>query len=173
MFGIQNSRDFYEKLVAEYEDLHHDPMSARIAVNCAITAYHLAEWIWGDWLKGNLAAQAAVGVHTVDEFKKWVDTQTPYFAAMQSITNGTKHFNQNAFSQTQLSEGAFDRNAFDPNAFSVNGLLIEVQTDSGAHWYDYETVLEQLLLFWREFLLKHSPYTDLSLPPSSVAEFEQ
>jgi hypothetical protein len=169
MFGIQNSRDFYEKLVAEFEDLHHDPMSARIAVNCAITAYHLAEWIWGDWLKSDAVAKAALVINTLDEFKEWVDSQTPYFAAMQSITNGTKHFNQKAFPQTQISDGAFDRGAFDPNAFSVNGLLVEVQVSGQVHWQDYETAAEQLLLFWRSFMKQYGPYKDLPLPPNSIS----
>ena len=57
MFEIRNSLDFYEKLLAEYSDFMADTFSSRHAVNCAITAYHMAEWVWGDWLKSDYKTQ--------------------------------------------------------------------------------------------------------------------
>src|SRR6476620_2387708 len=128
MFGITDSRDFYEKLIEEYEDLHKNPTSARIAVNYAVTAYHMAEGIWGDWLKGDAKAKAALGIKSVDDFKAWVDRETAFFPAMQAITNGTKHFNKRAFNATAKTEGAFYRDGFQADAFSVEHFLIEVVT---------------------------------------------
>jgi hypothetical protein len=51
MFDIKTSRDFYEKLLDDCYDFQQDESSARLAINCAITAYHMHEWVWGDWLK--------------------------------------------------------------------------------------------------------------------------
>jgi hypothetical protein len=119
MFTITNSKDFYEKLVDEFNDFHKNLTSARIALNFAITAYHMAEWVWGDWLKGDMKAKAVMSVNTVNEFKDWLDIQCPIFTAMQGITNGTKHFDRRAFGKTQKTEGIFFRDAFQSDAFSV------------------------------------------------------
>ena len=48
MFDIITSRDFLAKLEADFEDYERNPQSARHAVNCVITAYHIHEWVWGD-----------------------------------------------------------------------------------------------------------------------------
>lgn len=45
MFEIEDSKAFCEKLVFDYEELRREPTSARVALNCVITAYHLAEWV--------------------------------------------------------------------------------------------------------------------------------
>jgi len=55
MFDIITSRDFLAKLEADYTDFKAQPDSARHALNRIITAYHLHEWIWGDWLKTDYA----------------------------------------------------------------------------------------------------------------------
>ena len=41
MFDIITSRDFLAKLEADFADFEKEPGSARLALNCAITGYHL------------------------------------------------------------------------------------------------------------------------------------
>jgi hypothetical protein len=47
MFDIITSRDFLAKLEADWDDFMKEPHSARLALNCAITAFHLHEWVIG------------------------------------------------------------------------------------------------------------------------------
>ena len=47
MFDIINSRDFYQKLLEDFDDYMVRQGSARHAMNCAITAHHMADWVWG------------------------------------------------------------------------------------------------------------------------------
>ena len=51
MFDINNARDFYQK--EDFDDYMQRPDSARHAMNCAITAHHMADWVWGDFVKGD------------------------------------------------------------------------------------------------------------------------
>ena len=163
MFDISNSKHFYEKLVYDYEDLHKQPDSGRAAINCAITAYHLPEWAWGDWLKKS-DARRRLGFKTVDDFKKWLDVELWGFAAVQSVANGTKHFVRNEFVKTQR----FDARPSEPgSAF----FLIEIDVGPDRVRNDLETVVEQQILFWRDFFRKHGPYGELILPPSGVLDF--
>jgi hypothetical protein len=71
MFDITTSRDFYAKLVADFDDFMAEPDSGRLALNCAITAYHLYEWVWGDWLKTDYVTQKVLGVRDRDSFAAW------------------------------------------------------------------------------------------------------
>jgi hypothetical protein len=48
VFDIKNSRDFLEKLYQDYADFDNNRQSTRLAINSALTAYHLAEWVWGE-----------------------------------------------------------------------------------------------------------------------------
>jgi hypothetical protein len=51
LFDIVTSYDFLAKLEEDYDDFVKEPHSSRLALNCAITAFHLHEWVWGDWSK--------------------------------------------------------------------------------------------------------------------------
>ena len=48
-FQIQNSTDFFSKLVEELNDFKNDPTSSRKAVNCAMTAWHMIDWIYNEF----------------------------------------------------------------------------------------------------------------------------
>jgi hypothetical protein len=48
MFDISNAQDFYAMLVQDFDEFFEDQQSSRRAIHCAITAYHLHEWVWGD-----------------------------------------------------------------------------------------------------------------------------
>ena len=61
-FEIANSCDLYAMLVADFDDYMAEPASARRALHCAITAFHLYEWVWGDWLKTDFTAWNRLGI---------------------------------------------------------------------------------------------------------------
>lgn len=52
-FGLRNSRDLYNKLIWEIEQLINCPPGpdspvSYLAFNCAVTAWHIADWAWYD-----------------------------------------------------------------------------------------------------------------------------
>src|SRR3954447_19005776 len=95
MFNITSSRDFLAKLEADFADYQGNPGSARLALNCAITAYHLHKWAWGDWLTADLATRKALGIGSkIESFLAYMDRACVWFSAVQALTNGTKHFSR-------------------------------------------------------------------------------
>ena len=100
MFYIKNSRDFYEKLLQEFDDFQQDQLSARYAINCAITAYHMHEWVWGDWLKTDYAVWKKLGIRDKESFVAWLEGACPGFNTAQDIANGSKHFDRTAMQKT-------------------------------------------------------------------------
>lgn len=77
MFDIATSRDYYAKLVEEFDDFIAEPHSARRALNCATTAYHLREWVWGDWLKHDYAVWKVLGIRNETSFARWIEEACP------------------------------------------------------------------------------------------------
>lgn len=171
MFNITTSRDFYQKLLEDFADLQEEPQSARLAINCAITAYHMHEWVWGDWLKTDHATWRTLNIRDKPTFLEWIDANEPWFKLMQEICNGSKHFNQRVSQQTK-AVGAFDRGAFDDSAFDAQRLEIEVQDGNHKTWILAEIVIESVIIFWRDFFRLHSPYRDcMPTPRSPFTEF--
>src|ERR1700709_2550058 len=78
-----------------------------------MSSYHLAEWIWGDWLKTDHVLKARLKVRTCDDFKRWVETQCPFFQTVQSIANGSKHFDRNISGNTAKMEGFAEDEGFE------------------------------------------------------------
>jgi hypothetical protein len=172
VFYIKNSRDFYEKLLQEFDDFQQDQLSARHAINCAITAHHMHEWVWGDWLKTDHAVWKKLGIRDKDSFVAWLEGVCPGFNTVQDIANGSKHFDRTAMQKTRAT-GAFDSAAFDHDAFDTARL--EVQMDDGRGGSTHilaEVLFNNLIIFWRDFLRDHGPYADLPAPQAHINEFK-
>lgn len=91
-FGIASSLDFYAMLVADFDDYMAERQSARRALHCAITAFHLHEWVWGDWLKADFAAWKRLGVRDKDSFLAWIRRECRWFETIEGLAVGAKHF---------------------------------------------------------------------------------
>jgi hypothetical protein len=93
MFGIATPLQFYQKLVQEFDDFCENPGSARHAMNFVITAYHLHEWVWKGFLKNDAAKRQELGIaKDIGAFKVWLDNRSIWYAQMQNLANGSKHF---------------------------------------------------------------------------------
>lgn len=92
MFDLVTSDDFYAMLVADFDDYMAEPYSTRRFVHRAITASHLAEWVWHDKIADNSELRAKIGVKTLKEFLAWVNHASVWYGMIRELANGTKHF---------------------------------------------------------------------------------
>ncbi len=91
MFDLTTSTDFYAMLVEDFDDFMSEPHSARRALHCAITAYHLREWVWRDWLENDELVKNALSVSDQASFNAWVNRSCVWFLAIRDLANGAKH----------------------------------------------------------------------------------
>ena len=94
-FNIRTSEEFFRKLKEEYDEFKANPLSARHAINAAMTAWHLQEWLWADKLKGNYMEQQRVfgkALRSREELAPTVIALCEELSIMQEICNGSKHF---------------------------------------------------------------------------------
>ena len=92
MFDIITCRDFHAKLKADFDDFAKEEDSTRLALNCAITAYHLHEWVWGDWLKTDYGVWKELGIRDKESFIARLERECLGFNTLQDLANGAKHF---------------------------------------------------------------------------------
>ncbi len=162
MFDIVTSRDFLSKLEADYTDFKDRTDSARHALNCIITAYHLHEWVWADWLKNDFAIQSRLGIRKIATFERWLDRECPGFPVLRSLTNGTKHLRPTNFS-TQRVDGSFGSGPFGIGPFGIPYLLIDHGANKPERWETADQLIDASVMFWRIFFETYRP--DAALPP--------
>ncbi len=156
MFDINNSRDFYQKLLEDFGDYMSQQDSARHAMNCAITAHHIADWVWGDFVKGDAALKAKLGVNDIHDFLRWIDTQTVWYGLVQGISNGSKHFiRKNAEGAVKVQ--GFGMGGCGQGPYGMSYLAIQV-SETDPKNLPISQLLEVVIRFWRDFLRLHSPY---------------
>ena len=160
MLNINNSCDFYRKLLDEFDDFMADLDSARHAMNFAITAHHLHEWVWNDYLKDDAAILSRMNIRTEKrEFMRWIDTQSPWFSMVQEISNGSKHFGRRSALNPQLVNDYVSPGYVEPGYLESH-----FEIDSGSADVvnmPLSQLFEAVVRFWRDFFRNYSPYTDI------------
>jgi hypothetical protein len=157
MFDIITSRDFHAKLKADYADFLKDTQSARLALNCINTAYHLHEWVWGDWLKSDHATWKELGIRDKESFIAWLDRECPGFQTLQGLANGAKHFIRNQKTETRRVSG-YGMGPYGVGSYGQGYLLIDHGTSaSEQRWRTARELIETVVNFWDGFFERHYP----------------
>lgn len=162
MFDINNSRDFYQKLLEDFDDYMGNLNSARHALNCAIAAHHMHDWVWADFLKEDDQLRAKFGIDKkLTSFIKWIEAQSIWFGMVQSISNGSKHFTRNnAFHAQRV--GGFGLGKWGEDSWGNTHLVVDMGGEDPAFRYMHiANLLEVVVRFWRDFMTDYSPYDDL------------
>ena len=163
MFDIITSQDFLSKLEAEYADFKAQPDSARHALNCIMTAYHLHEWVWGDWLKTDYEAwQRIGGIHNKNSFKMRLGELWPGMTAAGELTNGMKHFGKRNV-ETERIEG-YGSGPYGVGPFGRPYLLIDHGAENTPRWQTADQLLDHAVIFWRSFFDLHCADTRIRDP---------
>jgi hypothetical protein len=120
-----------------------------------MTAYHLPEWVWGGFLKGNFTLQAQLKLAsnrraTCEDFLRHIIDKCPALSDAQSVTNGTKQLIQELVS-TGEHKGAFQRGAFQTNSFDVSYLWI-ARSNGRQEVCEF---VNELVSFWSAFFRDH------------------
>lgn len=117
-FIYGNPKHFYFKVIKEnLKEFYKDETNERKAINACITLYHMADW------------------HCPNkEERKKIWAEIPYSAALESIANGTKHFNTEKPYQAGKKEGTH--------------LPKKLIVSNGEHIIECKHILETVEKFW-------------------------
>ncbi len=166
-FTIKTAGDLLEKLLEEQADFKASGhVSARHALNATMTAFHLHEWVWGDFAKREYRLHAKWRLETFKSdkdnkglwFLRFLITQCQALDIAQKITNGTKHFSPDQV-QTGRHAGAFSTGF--SSEFDISFLWIDrsdlLQPEEHGPPYQEraEVFIEELVDFWQHFFRTH------------------
>ena len=151
-FDIKTANDFFAKLRQEQLALEADFTSSRHAINAAMTAYHMYEWVWGLSVKRSSAIQNSLSITTRDEFRNYCLRHCPELETMQCVCEGSKHLGTTGknVESTEIKGGAFD-SSFDK---SVDVSRLQVNKSDGTTVY-FDDELACVLSFWDAFFSRH------------------
>jgi hypothetical protein len=162
-FSIRTARDFLAKLVDERNDFKNSiELSARHAINASMTAYHLHEWVWKEFVKRRRDLHQQWGLRNFQgkpnqRFFQYLVTQCPALDTAEKITNGTKHFDPSKI-VTGEHEGAFSRDFsrdLDVSYLWIEREDLKAPQEPHAPQQDAEDFLDELVTFWETFFLKY------------------
>lgn len=145
-FNIKTTADFFQKLREEYDEFCKDKTSARVALNCAMTAWHLTEWSYNEF-----NPQISSQFPTLASYQQELKRQCSSLQIMHDLANGTKHYlltrHQPVVKETKLHKGAFSSDF--SRDFDISTLDIEL--NDGTKIY-FEDEIEIAITFWQGYL---------------------
>jgi hypothetical protein len=163
-FGIVSSKGFFEKLEEEFRDFDNNHVSARYAINCALTSWHLIDWTYSEYFKDDARFQDTEKTKTkqgreylfivsgLTKYQGYVIKLCKELTYMRLIANGSKHCmlrNTEIKEKTVLYQGDFSHQEFYRHEFDVD--KFEIMLNDGAT-IDFENALVKTIEFWREYI---------------------
>ena len=143
VFDLTTPEQLLDKLKSEQRRLLTQPYDSCTGFNAAVTAYHLAEWVWNQ--------RQPRDYPNLDRFKEMVQRECPSGWIVRDIANSAKHFTlRDAPPNSSRGQGGGFSNAFS-SGFEINHLVID--TSEGP--IRFNQVLGDVVAFWDEFLCEH------------------
>ena len=141
-FG-KTSVDKFKELKEDYSEFIKDKTSTKLALDYAMNAWHLAEWIYKEY---NLC----VYFPTLKLYQDDVVLQCPALKIMHDLANGNKHYLITKYrptvKNTTISTGAFSSDF--SRDFDISTLVIEL--NDGSEIY-FEDEIEKAMIYWEDY----------------------
>jgi hypothetical protein len=150
-FGFRDSRDMLEKLRWELNNLF-SRQRLDIAVcqyhafNCAVTAWHVTDWLWLDIIpevRARLEEKTQRRLNRCEEFQAYVRDACPELKLCHQIANGSKHCLLEHKPDAAISAGISGGEGYDYG----NPIIMEGETPHLA-----DKVFNTALVWFRVFL---------------------
>ena len=144
-FDIKTSVDFFNKLREDYGDFCANDTSSRIALNCAMTAWHLTEWVFNEYNSTLLVSFPKLSL-----YQEHIKTECPSLQIMHDIANGTKHYELKKHvpevKETKLHKGSYSSSY--SRDFDISTL--DVEMEDGRKIY-FEDEIKSVVHFWKQY----------------------
>lgn len=146
-FNIKGTQGFFQKLVEEIQEFQKDKTSSRVAINCAMTAWHLSDWTYSEF-NSQLLAQYPILAHFQMDLKKLC----PALQVMHDITNGAKHCTLTKH-KSSIKESNLHIGSYSPTHYSKNYDItaLQLKMHDGKMLY-FEDELIKVAHFWNQYL---------------------
>jgi len=143
-FGIKSADSYLLSLSEAYRQFRSDDLDANKALDCAMRAWHISEWIYKEF---NLEATQG----TLQQYQKRLASAHDFLAFMHDVANGLKHCTLSqplsSVDDSGTHLGDFS-NDFD-FSFDVSCLVLKLEDDTERIFI---LELEKAIEHWRAYL---------------------
>jgi hypothetical protein len=157
IFAIKTAGDFQAKAQEDIRLLLEKINDSSRAMNAILSACHLHEWVWAQWLKAGTPKRLnGTLIRDKKDFLAWLDVTCPHFKTLQELANGSKHCIP--VHSTQEIAG-YGRGPYGIGPYGASYLLI----DKGAslplveRWLVASEMLAATGAFWAKFFSDNGP----------------
>ena len=145
-FDIQSPKDFFNKLVEDFDEFKKSDNSSRSALNCAMTAWHLTDWIYHNYGLNKKFSK-------LKNYQAHIKELCPSLQVIHDIANGSRHFkleyHRPKIETTEKDEGVFD-NTFD---FTFDRAMLKIIMKNGDILI-FDDVMTNSISFWKDYILE-------------------
>ena len=167
-FGIISSYEFFYKLLQEYKDFDKYYPSARHAINCAITSWHLTDWTFNEFYIDDPKYQdeektrirkgkkQVIKISGIGKYQNQMIKKCPELKYMRLIANGNKHCilrNSDIIEKTVIYKGDYNYD-YSRHDYDVDKFEIVLKKNKKI---DFEETLCKTIKFWRVYI-SHNIY---------------
>lgn len=149
-YDIANSFDFFKKLLGEREDFLKNPTSARYAVNCAITAWQLHDWVYAERDKYPFMNQ----FKAKSDFRKYLYSKGKDFRTIHDLADGAKHYEltdrKTTILDTKISNWK-SVNKFREVSDTTGQLFLTMKSGGVGMTMTFDDLLYEVTFFWYKF----------------------
>lgn len=140
-FDLTNSIDMLKKLLWDTEEYLKDRSAVYKGLNCAMTAWHLSEWVYHEY--------QTTAYKKLADYQEALKLMCPQLQIMHDISNGTKHYTLSRHvpkvKETKPHEGFYDQSFYDSDFYDVPSLKITMETNEE---YYFPDVVKAVRDFW-------------------------
>jgi hypothetical protein len=157
IFAIKTTGDFHAKAQEDIRLLLDKIDDSSRAINAILSAYHLHEWAWAQWLKAATPKRINVTlIRDKKDFLAWLDVTCPHFKILQELANGSKHCVP--VHSTQEIAG-YGRGPYGIGPYGAPYLLIDKgpSLPPAERWLVASEMLAAIGAFWVKFFADNGP----------------
>jgi hypothetical protein len=152
-FAIKTAHDLFCKLKRECAAFQGSTTDSDLAWNCAVTAWHLREWLWKERLSVTPGADLTLfGQAFTSEqgYQTELNRRCPKYKFLRDVCNGSKHFdlsNPGPVNATTVRPGAMPgAMKFGETAFG-EGSYFAIRLEDGS-LVRFSGVLSEVMALW-------------------------
>jgi len=152
-FDLATGHDLYCKLKRDFRRYQDNPTDSDLAWNCAVTAWHVREWVWKQRLlhhPGDDLMLFGASFANNEEYNAELNRRCPRYKLLKELCNGSKHFRLNALGRvrsTTTKPGALYGAILYNEALYNEGPYHAIVLDDGST-ERFSEVLGQVVSFW-------------------------
>jgi hypothetical protein len=145
-FEVKSAFDLFKKLEFEYIGFLNNKCSSFHAINFALTAWHIIDWLHEEEIKYKSTSVS------FNKFRDEIVEKCGSLKIMRDIANGSKHAVISRYTpevkSSELKLGLFESGLFEEGLFEGDELIIEIENDQKII---FESIASEIIKFWTNF----------------------